>query len=465
MKQINIRIKPNAKQLLFLKLIDSPFKHIGFGGARGGGKSWTVRENAKIYALTYKQSKQLIVRKTYPELYNNHIRQMRQELVPLGIAKYNDKEKEMRFINGSIIRFMFCSNDQDCDKLQGTEWDSIYLDEATQLSEYQMKQISATLRGVNDYPKHIYYTCNPGGQGHQYIKRIFIDKKYNSNEHPEEYTFIQSFVQDNKALMEAQPDYIETLKALPEKLRKAWLEGDWNVFEGQFFEEFTDAPEHYKDKRWTHVIEPFEVPKEWKIYRSFDWGFNKPFDCSWWAIDYEGRAYLILQLYGCSGEPNTGVHQNPYEVFKQVAEIERQHRWLAGKSIEGIADPAIWNAQTGESVAEVAEKFNLFFTKGDNSRINGWMQCHYRLMFDDLGVPMVYFFNTCRDAIRTLPLLQYDEHKVEDIDTDMEDHFADSFRYFCMSRPIKPVKKKEPEPIYDDPLDLQNNRRYDRYSF
>lgn len=460
MREINYTIKPNAKQLQFL---NAKAKYVGFGGARGGGKSWSVQKKSTLNALNHPGIKQLIIRKTYPELYNNHIRQMRSDL--LGVAKYNDKEKELRFPNGSIIRFMFCSNDQDCDKLQGTEWDVIYFDEATQLSEYQMKQISATLRGVNDFPKRIYYTCNPGGQGHNYIKRIFIDKKYSPGERPEDYVFIQSFVQDNKALMEAQPDYIETLKALPEKLRKAWLEGNWNVFEGQFFEEFTDDPDHYKDKRFTHVIEPFEVPREWKIYRSFDWGYNKPFDCSWWAVDYDGRAYLILQLYGCTGEPNVGVRQNPYEVFSRIAEIERQHRWLAGKNIHGVADPAIWNSETGESIAEVGEKHRIYFDKGDNSRISGWMQCHYRLQFDEEGIPMVYFFNTCRDAIRTLPLLQYDEHQVEDIDTEMEDHFADSFRYFCMSRPIKPIRPVKEEVVPDDPLDLRNEHRYSRYSF
>ncbi len=453
-------IRPNAKQRQFF---EAKAKNVAFGGARGGGKSWAVQKKSILNALLHPGMKQLIIRRTYPELYNNHIRAMSTELS--GFARYNDKEKELRFPNGSIIRFMFCQNDSDCDKLQGTEWDTIFFDEATQLSEYQMKQISATLRGVNDFPKRIYYTCNPGGQGHGYIKRVFVDRNFNNNEHPEDYVFIRSYVQDNKALMEAQPDYIETLRGLPEKLRKAWLEGDWNVFEGQFFSEFTDDPAHYADKRFTHVIEPFEVPREWRIYRSFDWGFNKPFDCSWWAVDYDGRAYLILQLYGCSGEPNVGVRQNPYEVFGRIAEVERQHRWLKGKRIEGVADPAIWNSETGESIQQVAEKYHLYFARGDNSRISGWMQCHYRLKFDDDGIPMVYFFNTCRDAVRTLPLLQFDSHSVEDVDTDMEDHFADSFRYFCMSRPIKPLLPAEAGAQDDDPLNLSGSRKYGKYSF
>ena len=257
MRQLVIQ-RPNERQAVFLR---ARAKHIGFGGARGGGKSWAVRTKAKLLAARYPGIKLLIVRRTYPELMNNHIRQLRTEL--LGVARYNDKDKILAFANGSTINFAYCAKDGDLDRLQGTEYDVIFLDEATQLSEYQMKTITACLRGVNDFPKRVYYTCNPGGQGHQYIKRLFIDRRFESGERPEDYVFIQSRVTDNKALMAAQPDYIQQLEALPEKLRKAWLEGDWNVFEGQFFEEFADDPDHYADRRFTHVIDPFEVPPEW----------------------------------------------------------------------------------------------------------------------------------------------------------------------------------------------------------
>ena len=221
---------PSEKQKLFLQ---ADTKHIGFGGARGGGKSWSVRQKAKLLALQYPGIRILIVRRTYPELINNHINILRAEL--LGVAKYNDKDKVLKFGNRSTINFTYCDNDKDLDRLQGVEYDIIFLDEATQLSEYQMKTITACLRGVNSFPKRVYYTCNPGGQGHQYIKRIFIDRNYDTGENPEDYTFIQSLVTDNKVLMESQPDYIKQLEALPPKLRKAWLEGDWDVYEGQYF--------------------------------------------------------------------------------------------------------------------------------------------------------------------------------------------------------------------------------------
>lgn len=379
-----------------------------------------MRTKAKLLAFRYAGIKILIVRRTYPELINNHINIMRGELT--GIAKYYDKDKVLKFGNGSTINFMYCAKDGDLDRLQGTEYDIIFLDEATQLSEFQMKTITACLRGVNEFPKRVYYTCNPGGQGHHYIKRIFIDKAYNDGEVPEDYTFIQSLVTDNKVLMESQPDYIKQLEALPPKLREAWLYGSWSIFEGQFFEDFYDFPEHYIDRVGTHVIEPFEIPEDWTIYRSFDWGYNHPFSCGWWAVDHDGVAYRILELYGCTSTPNEGLKWTPPKVFSEIHRIETEHRWLAGKKIIGVADPAIWDAEMGESIADVAAKHQVFFMPGDHKRIAGWMQVHYRLSFDENGYPMMYIFRNCKAFIRTMPLLMYDEHKPEDLDTDGEDH-------------------------------------------
>ena len=439
MKTLTIT-EPNDKQKLALL---ANTKHVGYGGARGGGKSWFVRTKAKLLSLNYPGIKILIVRRTYPELLNNHINFLIPELN--GIARYNRSDKVFTFQNSSTIKFGYCKDDGDLLQYQGAEYDVIFLDEATQLSEYQMKTIVACLRGVNDFPKRIYYTCNPGGQGHQYIKRIFIDKRYEDGENPEDYTFIQALVMDNKALMESQPDYIRQLEALPPKIREAWLNGSWDVYEGQYFEEFSDRPEHYIDRQWTHVIEPFEIPADWTIYRGFDWGYNHPFSCGWWAIDHDGVMYRILELYGCTKTPNEGVKWIPPQVFKEIHRIECEHRWLKGKKIIGIADPAIWNAEYGESIAETASKHMVYFQKGDHERLAGWMQMHYRMAFDENGYPMMYIFKNCKGFIRTIPQLMYDEHKVEDIDTDGEDHIADETRYVCMARPIKPRMRSEPD--------------------
>jgi hypothetical protein len=302
-------------------------------------------------------------------------------------------------------------------------------------------------------------TGNPGGVGHSFFKRLFVDRQYQGNENPDDYSFIQSLPTDNKALMEAQPDYIRQLEALPKKLRDAWLLGRWDIFEGAVFEEWSNNPDGYDTQINTHVINPFEIPPNWRIYRSYDHGYNKPFSVGWYAVSEDGVAYRILEWYGCQeGEANVGIKMLADDIFQQIYDFEHTHRWLKGKEITGIADPAIWGTDRGESINDIAVKHGVYFQKGDNHRLNGLQQCHYRLRFDENGYAMFYVFNTCKEFIRTIPLLQYDEKKVEDVATEMEDHIYDEWRYVCMARPIAP-RPKQPEadgwePPPDDPLNI-----------
>lgn len=425
--------RPNAKQE---KAFRERHRYVGYGGARGGGKSWFVRWKAVLLCLRYPGIKVLITRRTYKELFNNHISPLQKLLN--GLAQYKNTDKMFVFPGGSTITFGYCASDADLGQYQGAEFDVWFADEAGQFLEEWLTQIDACVRGVNDFPKRTYYTLNPGGPAHGYFKRLFIDRRFTEDEHPEDYAFIQALCTDNGALMESQPEYLRALQKLPPKLREAWLYGRWDVYEGQFFEDFLNRPEHYRDRRFTNVIEPFEIPKDWRIYRSFDWGYNKPFSCGWWAVDTDGVAYRILELYGCTDTPNEGVKWIPDKVFSEIHRIECEHRWLRGKTIHGIADPAIWDAETGESIADTAARHQVYFAPGDNKRLPGWMQVHYRLSFDENGCAGLYVFSNCKAAIRTLPLLQYDSRCPEDLDTDGEDHAADEIRYFCMSRPIKP---------------------------
>ena len=462
---IHLALKPSPKQIAFMA---AKRKHVAYGGARGGGKSWAVRAKAVLLALRYPGIKILIVRRTLTTLRNNHVIPLKMLLH--GIATYNKNEAMFEFerqgdeILPSTIKFEYCDNESHRENFQGKEYDVIFIDEATQLQEAWIKDIQLTCRGANDFPKRIYYTMNPGGASHGYFKRIFIDKVFEEEENPDDYEFIQALVYDNKALLEKQPEYVQILKTLPPKLRKAWLEGDWDIFEGQFFEEFANRPAQADTRQWTHVIpaKDFVLPKTWTVYRSFDWGYNKPFSCGWWAVDYDGRIYRIAELYGVKRMNNKaiadeGVKQTPDMVFSRIAKMEKEHPLLAGHRIEyGVADPAIWDSQTGESIADTAAKYGIHFVKGDHQRIPGWMQCHYRLQFDAEGYPRMYVLDSCKDFIRTVPTLVYDEHNPEDLDTKGEDHAADEWRYFCMSRPIQPIL--EPgvyEPMYNsDPLNM-----------
>jgi hypothetical protein len=415
-----------------------------------------------MLAAKYSGIRILIVRRTYPELTENHIRILRNDLT--GIARYNSQEKTLSFTNGSIIKFTYCKNDADLDHIQGHEYDVIFVDEAAQLSEYQLKAIAVCCRGVNSFPKRIYYTCNPGGQGHAYIKRIFIDRNYLPNENPDDYTFIQALVDDNEALMESQPEYVQLLDSLPYKLREAWRHGRWDVFEGQVFGEFVDDPEHYDDHKWSHVINPFPVPATWTIYRSYDHGYAKPFSCGWYAISPGGGMYRIRELYGCTGEADVGVEWDVPQIAYKIREIERDDPNLRGKHIYSIADTAISSTQGGPSIAEQFAECQVYFDKADSkSRLPGKMQCHYRLHMDEMGDAMFHVFNTCKHFIRTIPALIYSETDVEDVDTKMEDHIYDEWRYMCMSRPIEPRIKVMPGPWTpppEDPLNMDEGAVY-----
>lgn len=458
---------PSEKQKLFLT---DTHRYVAYGGARGGGKSWAVRTKAILLCLAWPGIKCIIIRNSYTELRNNHIMPLLKQLA--GAAVYNKQEKIFTFPNGSTIAFGYCASDADLGQYQGAEYDVIFLDEAGLLQEEWIRQIIVCCRGVNNFPKRVYYTLNPGGVSHGYFKRLFIDRRFQDNERPEDYGFIQALVKDNPALLNSQPEYLHTLEALPPKLRKAWLEGSWDIFSGQFFEDFVPNPpaetareegtsveELRRQRRWCHVIEPFDIPKGWTILRSYDFGYGKPFSVGWWAVDYGGVLYRILELYGCTDEPNTGVKWTPEEQARKVAEIEGSHPWLKGRKITGVADPAIWDASRGESIAETFSKYRVYFTPGDHQRIPGWMQVHYRLQFDENGFPRMYVFEGCQAFIRTIPLLQYDKTHVEDIDTTLEDHVADEVRYLCMSRPVTPLVKKDAEPIYFDPLNQMGRRK------
>lgn len=417
--QVEIQ-RPHPKQVQFLEADED---NIIFGGARGGGKSWVVRLKAKLGAQYYPGIKILIIRQSWPELTKNHINILKKDLVDKGLARYKEQDKAFYFPNGSVIQCQYIARDADLKKIQGTEWHWVFIDEATFLTEYQITQIKAVNRGADTIPKRFYMTCNPGGPGHGYVNRIRLGK-LNEEERKERYVFIQSLVTDNWTLMKNDPGYIKKLEALPPKIRRMWLDGDWSVLEGIFFDDWTDDPKHYQDGKYTHVIPGFEPPRSWKIFRSFDWGSYRPFSCAWWGLSQDHVMYRILELYGQKkDEPNIGVKWTDDKIFTEIARIEKEHPWLKGRQIRGVADPSIWSAEkTGLSTADVAAKHGIYFEKANNDRIAGWNQCRQRLCFDKEGYPMMYVFKNCEAFIRTVPMLVHDEHMPEDLDTDGEDH-------------------------------------------
>lgn len=416
---------PNPKQIEFMKCRK---KYIAYGGARGGGKSWALRQKAKMLALTYAGITILILRRTFPELRENHIIPMLTDLK--GIARYRTTDKMFVFDNGSRIIFGYCNSEADATQYQGNEYDIIAFDEATQFTELMFRMIKSSLRGANDFPKRMYFTCNPGGVGHEWVKRLFIDKEYREGEKPEEYEFIKATAFDNPVLMEKMPDYVEDLNALPEDLRRAWRDGDWDVFAGQFFPEFS---------RDTHVCEPFVIPEHWVRYRAFDYGLDR-LACLWVAVGIDGKAYVYREL-------NVS-EMIVSEAAKKINELSEGELYYAT-----FLPPDLWSRQkdSGRSIAELFLMNGLTgIVKAPNSRVDGWSNVKEWLkpVVDADGENItahLQIFSNCIGLIRNIPKIQHDEKNPCDCATEPHEitHNLDALRYFCASYTLKSKEPKD----------------------
>lgn len=474
----NVIWTPQPRQLEFMR---RPEDEALYGGAAGGGKSdaLVIEATRQVHIPHYKA---LIIRKTYPQLTELIEKSLRYYSIAFPKARYNASEHTWYFPSGAKIVFGSMQHSKDKINYQGKAYDFVAFDELTHFNYDEYIYLTSRNR-ANGPGTRVYTraTANPGGIGHGWVKERFITAAEPMStiwekvkiEHDgkteirhKSRIFVPSSVFDNKILLENDPDYLTRLASMPEAEKKALLYGDWDSYSGQYFAEWRDKPEHYDDRQWTHVINPFKIPNHWKIYRSFDWGYNRPFSVGWWAIDTDGIAYRILEFYGCTNTPNEGLRWTAKQVFSEIAKIEREHEYLKGKNITGVADPAIFSADGGESIAETAQKCRVYFQPGDNSRIQGWMQMHHRLAFDENGYPMMYIFKNCKAFIRTVPTLIYDDHKVEDLNTEGEDHIADEARYFCMMRPITPrvIEPKE-KPMYDPLNQYVEKSLYNRAIF
>lgn len=476
----NVIWEPQPKQRLFLSR--GEYETL-FGGAAGGGKSDAMLAEA-LRQVNIPHYKGIIFRKTYPQLTELIDRSMAIYKRAFPRSTYNDQKHCWRFPSGAKIYFGSMQHEQDKTKYQGKAFDFIGFDELTHFTfseySYMFSRNRPTGPGTRCYIKA---SCNPGGIGHAWVKSRFITPappmtpikdKYQiilPNGHTITETrsriFIPSMVFDNQKLIQNNPKYVASLAMLPEKERNALMYGDWDSFEGQAFTEWKNAQfktgingNMVPNNKFTHVIEPFEIPDHWRIYRGFDWGYSKPFSVGWYVFDTKGKMYRICEYYGCTGQPNEGVKMEPHAVAKEIRRIEDTHELLKGRKCIGIADPAIFDKSTGPSIAESMEgnPYYISFSPADHKRIPGKMQVHYRLAFDERGDSMFQVFNTCKNFIRTLPDLIYSSKNVEDIDTDGEDHIYDEFRYVCMENTISPRKNIITTQPQDDPLNLFNKK-------
>ena len=411
---------PQPKQELFFAARE---RYVCYGGARGGGKSWCVQHKSVLMAARYAGIRILILRRTLVELRENHIRPMRRML--RGVADYRSTDKAFEFPNGSLIVFGYCDSEGDVDQYQGQEYDVIFLDEATHFTEYQYATLTAALRGANDFPKRMYLTCNPGGPGHAWVKRLFIDRDFRGGERPEDYVFIPAKVTDNRVLMDKDPEYVRRLDNLPRGLREAWRDGNWDVFVGQYFTEWD---------REKHVCEAFPPSPWWRWYVTMDYGLDM-LAALLIGVDEAGYAWVVGEVYEGRdrGEGHEGL------IISEAAEAVKQ--LAAGRTVTAyLAPPDLWNArqESGKSVADIFAEHGVYLTKTSNDRVNGWLAVKEWLKVregeDGIKRPRIRFFPNCRNIIRCLPLLQYDEHRANDVSNSPHEltHAPDALRGWCV---------------------------------
>lgn len=431
---------PNPKQEEFLK---AQQRFIAYGGARGGGqgKSWAVRKKAELLALGYDGIVILILRRTFSELRGNHILPMQKDLS--SIASYKETEKTFYFPNGSRILFGYCDSERDILRYQGQEYDVIFLDEATQFTEFQFMTLTACLRGANPFPKRFYLTCNPGGVGHAWVKRLFIDRDFTPTENPKDYLFIPAKVWDNPVLLKQNPEYIQQLSNLPPDLKRAWLDGDWNALAGQYFPEF---------RQEIHVIKPFLIPSHWRRYVSFDYGLDM-LACYWIAVDEKGFAYVYQEYY------QSGL------IISQAAKAIQER--TQEPVFEYLAPPDLWNRRqdTGKSGAELFSEQGIWLKKAQNNRVAGWYELKEWLateLLDGKPTPRLRIFENCPHLIRTLPLIQRDEKNPNDCATEPHEltHAPDALRYFVAGRPLPAQERQQEKKRLPFPFEEKENEEY-----
>lgn len=428
---MNFQIALQPKQKLFAQSIEQ-YPITLFGGAKGGGKSAGLRKIFLMRRFQYPGSNGAIFRKTYPELEANHIRPIFEEY-PFLRQFYNESKKILTLPNGSTLQFCHASSEKDLDLYQGREYNDLGIEEAGQWTETMFRRLMGSNRSSKPgIPARTALTANPGGPGHKWLKRLFIEKKFNERERAQDYNFIQALVRDNSALLENDPDYVRRLEAEPsETLRKAYLYGDWDIFAGQFFGELS---------RDAHFIKPFIIPNHWNRFGSYDYGFNHPAAFGWFACDEDGNVFLYREFIKAQMRVDQFISEiTQYEETKDLTIHAGWDCWVQKGTIKEGTPPTI---------ADEFQTHGLYLKKAIIDRIQGAAQVRKYLAWQNIpggrNKPRFYIFNTCPISFDCLSRIEHNPDRIEDVlkidasdgDPMTGDDAYDMIRMGLMSRPL-----------------------------
>ncbi|MEG0751211.1 MAG: phage terminase large subunit [Oscillospiraceae bacterium] len=415
-----MKLELTGRQLDF---IEATSFEVLFGGAAGGGKSFGQVADALVFALKYSSSRQLVLRRTRPELERTLVRTALL-IYPRELFDYAKTEHEMRFINGSVVEFGYCDSETDVYRYQSAEYDVIRFDELTHFTEFMYLYLISRIRGANGYPKQLKSTTNPGGVGHDWVRTRFIDIGPHDMEHSTDTgtrVFIPSRVSDNIFLAKSDPGYERRLRNLPDSERRALLDGDWNLLEGRYFDEWRSE---------VHVVRPFPLSDECRRYFTMDYGLDK-LAGYWIALYSDGRAFVYRELYE-SGQIISAAAQ-------RIAELS------SGDDVcEFLAPPDLWNRrqESGQSAAELFAQNGIELVKAPSNRVAGWYALKEWLKPIELpegGIgARLSFFDCCTNAIRCISQIARDRKNPNDCDVFPHEltHAPDAIRYFASAHSI-----------------------------
>lgn len=434
-----------------------------YGGAAGGGKSHLMRTAAIAWCTAIPGIQVYIFRRLSDDLAKNHMEgptgfpAMLSEWIDGGHAKINWSKNFIEFWNGSKIHLCHCQYEKDRFKYQGAEIHVLMIDELTHFTDtiYRYLRGRCRLGGLRVPPQYaglfprIVNGSNPGGIGHNWVKATFIDNAapmaivlQPKEEGGMRRQYVPAKLADNPTLTESDPDYVDRLEGLGNAaLVKAMRDGDWNIIAGGMFDDL------WKEDK--HVLLPFAIPTSWRIDRAFDWGSSKPFSVGWWAESDgtdaimadgtkrsfpRGTLFRIAEWYGWNGKPNEGLKMSDAGIADGIMKQQDDYGF-ADRVRAGPADSSIFDETNGDSPAKIQERHKVRWEKADKSpgsRKRGWQLMRGRLqasLAERMEEPGLFVFQTCRQFIRTIPVLPRDDRDPDDIDTDAEDHIADETRY------------------------------------